>query len=255
MRYLGDGVPDASFGPDGVRSTRVAFGFALAIEPGGKLVVVGSPLNEIDHTNTEFAVARYLPDASTDPGFGSGGSVRTEIGGGTDHVQGIALQADGRILVGGWTSGGLTRADFALARYLVDGSLDPSFGALVQSADRHLAGGRAGGDPSDDRANAMALQPDGKIVLAGETHAHEEDVLLARLTPSGALDSSFGTAGRAGYGTADDEWVTAGVFWNGRIVVGAWLILAAAPMQILMLLRSMADGRLDSSFGETRAGA
>jgi uncharacterized delta-60 repeat protein len=96
------------------------------------------------------------------------------------------VQPDGKILVAGFaTSASEIDSDFALARYNPDGTLDTSFGTGgIVTADH--------GTRSDD-ARALAIQPDGKIVLAGSA---DEDIGLARYMPNGSLDPTFGSSGR-----------------------------------------------------------
>src|SRR5207249_3267166 len=103
-------------------------------------------------TRRRFALARYNPDGSLDPSF-RGGRVVTSFAD-RDEASALALQSDGKIVVAGFSDAG-GRQDFALARYNPNGSLDPSFGS----------GGRA---LTDFDALALALQPDGKVVVVGE---------------------------------------------------------------------------------------
>src|SRR5207248_195846 len=131
----------------------------------------------------EFALARYNGSGSLDPSFGTGGEVLTDLGGqfwGGAHA--VALQPDGRIVVGG---------DGALARYNANGALDTGFGA----------GGAVLMDFATAFGNAVALQPDGRIVTAGRVSAAgigSDDIAqftLARYNANGALDTAFGTGG------------------------------------------------------------
>ncbi len=121
-RYNGDGSPDASFGSGGIVSTD--FGgalfdaaFGVALQSNGKIVAAGSTFNGFSPPAADFAFARYNPDGSLDPSFGSG-KVTTDLGG-FDVAAGIALQADGKIIAAGQGGSG---SDFALARYLGDTS-------------------------------------------------------------------------------------------------------------------------------------
>jgi uncharacterized delta-60 repeat protein len=172
---------DASFGGDGKVTTE--FGgddTAMALQSDGKIVMVGGSI-------TDFVLARYNADGSLDAGFGSGGLVTTSLmtGVAEEVARAVAIQPDGKIVVAGYTGvfrpgrPAGNRFDFALARYNSDGSLDGSFGTggLV------LAG-------VIGRAFAMALQPDGKIVVAGDA-PFTEDIVVARYDSSGNLDSTF----------------------------------------------------------------
>ncbi|MCC7067786.1 MAG: hypothetical protein IT523_04970 [Burkholderiales bacterium] len=155
-----------------------------------------------------------------DTTFGSGsGMVRTAIGTGDDRATAIALQPDGKIVVAGYCSNG-SNYDFCLARYHSNGTLDSSFdsdGKVTTPIGL-----------SDDQAYAIALQPDGKIVVAGYCSNGNNDFCLARYHPNGALDSSFDSDGTVitsigpstdnAYAIAlqpDGKIVVAGVCWNG----------------------------------------
>jgi uncharacterized delta-60 repeat protein len=148
-RYLPNGTLDQTFGSDGVVTTPIGAGFTggsdIALQPDGRIVVTGS-------TDNDFAVARYEPDGSLDTTFGRYGSTTTQIGP-SAYARAVALEGDGSIVVAG-------SADdtFALTRYASDGKLDTSFGYGGVATNRiGLLGG----------ANAMAIQPDGRILSAG----------------------------------------------------------------------------------------
>jgi uncharacterized delta-60 repeat protein/uncharacterized repeat protein (TIGR01451 family) len=169
-RYNTDGSLDTSFASGGIVATNFgfdsAFGGALAIQPDGKIVAAG-------RAGTDFLLARYNGDGSLDATFGSGGIVTTDFGGTVfDAAFGVALQSNGKIVAAGGTFNGFVgpSADFALARYNPDGSLDASFGS----------GGQVTTDFGGfDVARSVALQADGKIVAAG-TGGAGSDFALAR---------------------------------------------------------------------------
>src|SRR5262249_42131523 len=131
-------------------------------------------------------LVRYNPNGTPNANFGSGGIVKTDFAGHGDIANAVAVQPDGRIVVGGFAvSATGIGSDFALARYNAHRTLDPSFGP----------GGKVTTDfgaLSDDEVNALAIQPDGKIVAAGTTG---EDIALTRYTADGHLDPTFGNAG------------------------------------------------------------
>jgi uncharacterized delta-60 repeat protein len=192
---LGPGDLDTSFSRDGKVTTD--FGspsdraLALALQPDSKLVVAGVSLAS---GSNDFALARYHRDGALDTTFGAGGTVRTDFvpafGGSSDVAYALALQPDGKIVVAGVSNGNGSN-DFALARYHHDGALDTTFGA----------GGTVTTDfGGNDIAYAVALQPDGKIVLAGHSASSgfppPAIFALARYTATGALDPSFGSGGK-----------------------------------------------------------
>ena len=135
-----------------------------------------------------------------DPLFagGPGKIANLPIGAGNDQANAVALQPDGKIVMAGACSTGGPGKDFCLARLNANGSLDASFtgpGALA-SGKFMLPMGQA-----DNTAYALALQPDGKIIVAGACHSGVNyDFCIARLNPNGSLDSSFGGPGGAGNG-------------------------------------------------------
>jgi uncharacterized delta-60 repeat protein len=122
VRYLPDGNLDHTFGTGGTVTTDFGAGsvaFAVALQPDGKIVAAGTD------GNARFAVARYLRDGRLDPAFGVDGKVITAFG--SQGVLAVALQPDGKLIAVGTADLG-DRDAFALARYLADGRLDPSFG-------------------------------------------------------------------------------------------------------------------------------
>jgi uncharacterized delta-60 repeat protein len=235
---------DASFDRDGKVQTDFGasdYGFAVAAQTDGRVVVAGST----HATTASFAVARYTVSGALDPTFDGDGKVTTAFT--PTSVQtayAVAIQPDGKILVAGTALGAGFSIDFAVARYNSNGSLDASFdgdGKVVTDFNRGV-----------DSSVTMALQPDGKIVVAGSTRtagAVPFDVGVARYNPNGSLDTSFDGDGRAimdvGAGT-DDHAQAVAVQPDGRIVVGGWLRSGATSNAVLV--RYMPDGSLDNSF-------
>ena len=181
-RYLPDGRLDRSFDRDG----RVLSGFpgsgelprAAALQKDGKLVVAG--LSDLGSSNS-FALARYRPNGSLDRSFGSPGTVLprgwviTDFGAGqTGEVIGVAIQKDGKIVAAGFTEHG-TEVDFALARYQKNGRPDLVFGRALGTPGRVTTNV---GD--DDEARGIALQKDGKIVVAGFSGQLLPSLVVAR---------------------------------------------------------------------------
>jgi uncharacterized delta-60 repeat protein len=149
-RYNSNGTLDTSFDGDGkvttdLGSTDVAW--FVGIQDDGKIVLAGV-------SGTDFALARYNSDGTLDTSFDIDGKVTTSFGEPTnDYSYSVAIQSDGKILVAGYSDG-----DFALARYNIDGSLDTSF-----DGDGKVTTVIAG----TESANSIAIQEDGKILLAG----------------------------------------------------------------------------------------
>lgn len=184
-----------------------------------------------------------------DTAFGGDGVVTTGIQGGVDVANAMVIQPDGRIVSAGFTcaepdgncSFSGARLDFALTRHLQDGGLDGSFGAGgVVTTDLRTA----------DRANALALQPDGKIVAAG--YGADSDgnrFALARYNSDGTLDNSFGTGGKvltAFPGSTGSIAYSVAIQPDGRIVAGG---TTNGAERAFALARYNGDGTLDTSFG------
>ncbi|HJX29814.1 MAG TPA: delta-60 repeat domain-containing protein [Thermoanaerobaculia bacterium] len=185
VRYLPDGRLDPDFGTGGKVITDTMYGDSLlrdiALQPDGKIVGAGLSLFR------EGALVRYDSQGRLDPSFGGDGIVfSTASPSLSGDPQAVVVQPDGKIVAGGIAFPG----DFALWRFLPDGSMDPEFGV----------GGRAltafpGGH---DMIRALALQADGGIVAVGQTHYDQtplSDFALARYTSDGQLDPDFGNGG------------------------------------------------------------
>ena len=235
-RYNADGSQDTLFGNAGRVITNFGateLALALVLQPDGKIVVAGRTNRPTPNGNFEFALARYQSTGTVDTTFGTAGLVTTDFGGTVDRAFAMALQPDGKLVVVGDSD-----ANFALARYDPNGSLDASFGA----------GGKVvtsfGGA---DQASAVTLQPDGKIVVAGQTDTGISiDFALARYLPDGSLDGAFGSGGRVTTnftGTSDDLGSAVALQFDGKIVVGG------TSDDNFALARYTAEGVLDTSFG------
>jgi len=241
------GVLDPSFDGDGIVRSDLSLyddvGVAVALQPDGKLVVAGYIQDAYD---SQFLLARYQADGSLDKTFGGGnGWVSLNLSFEDDRLSDVILLDDGKLLVAGSSKFSGSK-DFFLARYNTDGSLDTSFdgdGWLTTDFEGY-----------SDAANGLALGPDGKILVAGDSqNANDEsfDFALARYNPDGSLDTNFD----------NDGWLTTDFFGqddyanslllqpDGRIVVAG---TATAPGNgyDFALARYHPDGSLDTSFSE-----
>jgi uncharacterized delta-60 repeat protein len=158
-RYNSNGTLDSAFGQAGKVMTRIglgdAYSFGIALQSNGRIVLAGYSYTTADHA---FTLAGYTSNGTLDSSFGTGGLVTTDFAGTTDDIAyAMTMQSDGKLVVAGRT-GEYPAFDFGLARYNSDGQLDQTFGT----------GGKVATDfSSSDQAYAVALQPNGKIVLAG----------------------------------------------------------------------------------------
>jgi len=141
---------------------------------------------ECDNSGRKFLVMRFNSNGSLDTSFSGDGIVTTSIGT-SCAAYSVAVQADGKIIAAGTSED----KDFALARYNTDGSLDTSFdgdGMLTQ----HMGDAGAG-----EQINTIALQTDGKIMVAGYATVTNEVWAIARFNSNGTLDTGFGTGGKS----------------------------------------------------------
>jgi uncharacterized delta-60 repeat protein len=244
-----------------VRTSASDAALALALQSDGKFVAAG--FGSYKFGPITFALARYWPNGSLDRGFGVGGRVLTDIAGGdSEEVDAVAIQRDGKLVAAGRAA--LPHEWWpVLARYRRDGRLDRTFGhrGIVQTHFR-----RVDGLSMFEGAHAVALQRDGKIVVAGDSEAVDEQCpggtcapasdlfALARYLPSGRLDRSFGSGGKVltDLGPEPIKAATLAVQSDGKLVLAGWS--EAAPgsprsMADFVLARYQPNGRLDPSFG------
>jgi uncharacterized delta-60 repeat protein len=243
-RYNPDGSLDPSFDGDGRVTTDFGAGDGgaeIAIQADGKIVAAGSSFAGGDAS--DFALARYNADGGLDPTFDGDGKVVTDFGS-YDSADGVAIQADGRIVAVG---GGFDYPDsnFEVARYNVDGSLDSSFDG----------DGRALTDfGGSDVASSVAIQADGRIVAAGWTIGPPNffyDTTLARYNPDGSLDPSFDGDGRVISNNGADDVANAVAIQTDRRIVAAGFSGDNEEATVdWVLARFDPDGRLDPTFGQ-----
>jgi uncharacterized delta-60 repeat protein len=209
---------------------------ALAILSDGRSVVVGHSSNGADD---DFAVARYQPDGSLDPTFGTGGKVTTAVGPGEDIANAVVIQKDGKVVVAGTSFNG-TDDDFALARYNPDGSLDTTF-----DGDGKVTTPIGSGD---DRAYALALQGDGKLVVAGSSHGANDDFALARYNPDGSPDTTFDADGivTTAIGSSGDSARALALQKDGKLVAAG--SSSNGSNNDFAIARYNVDGSLDATF-------
>ena len=213
VRYNTNGSLDSSFDTDGIVTTTISVSGevanSVAIQSDGKIVVAGY---SITNFNADFALMRYNTNGSLDTGFDVDGMVFTAIGTNNERGNSVAIQTDGKILVGGYSYIG-SNNDFALVRYNSNGSLDPSF-----DADGKVTTPIG---TSQDAGNSMALQNDGKIVVAGHTiNGSKTDFALIRYNTNGSLDISFDTDGKVTttIGASTDRANAVAIQSDGKIV-------------------------------------
>jgi uncharacterized delta-60 repeat protein len=180
-RYNSNGSLDTSFDGDGIvvsAGPSIDLSEELKIQRDGKIVVAGY-CND-GRTSLDFCLHRYEPNGALDLSFDGDGKVMTDFNVGADFALGLAIQPDNKVVATGYCEPQPEHLDFCLARYNPDGSLDPTFG------DAGKATADIAGDA--DIAYAIALQRDGKMVVAGACGAYPaSDFCLARFTGTASV--------------------------------------------------------------------
>ncbi|MFZ9630286.1 MAG: hypothetical protein ACO3C1_13165 [Ilumatobacteraceae bacterium] len=273
-RLTADGTPDAEFGtsddgtPDGFVNVSLSDGDdtadAIAVQADGKILIAGTA-SSADGNN--IAVARMTADGALDSTFGAGtddgspdGVVTLSLGSGDDEANAIAVQADGSIVIAGTSSSTDstgTSTNIIVARMVADGTLDASFGVGTDdgSPDGVVSVSLSDGD---DRADALAIQGDGKIVIAGtQSGSDGSNAAIARMNDDGTLDTSFGASADDGtpegvvgltLGSGDDSLASIVVQSDGKIVaVGT--TTSTGDTSNVFVIRLQADGTADDEFG------
>lgn len=208
VRYNADGSLDVGFGNGGKLITDLGgsddYAENLVIQSDGKLAVVGSSFNGIDWS---IVLARSSNWGSMDPTFSGDGKVRYSSAGNYCFGFGLAIQGDGKLVAVGILEGSY----FVVLRYNSNGTLDNGFGTSGIVAT--YFSGTCG-------AKSVALQNDGKIVVAGYAGGSNYDFALARYNSNGVLDSGFGNSGivTASFGSGNDSIESVTLQGDGKIV-------------------------------------
>jgi uncharacterized delta-60 repeat protein len=211
-RYNENGTPDSSFNGTGNVTTPIGSsadrGAAVAIDSQGRIVVAGSSNNG---ANNDFALVRYNAGGTLDTSFGGTGKVTTPIGSAADAANAVAIDSQGRIVVAG-LSVIAGNAQFAVARYNADGTLDTSFGSggTVTTAIGTSA-----------FASSVVIDQQGRIVAAGGgLTGSKQNFAIARYTTSGTLDPSLGVTGHVTtpFGSGADFAKGLAIDSQGRLV-------------------------------------
>ncbi len=233
------GTLDPMFGVDGLVSTEVApyddWGTAIALQSDGKIILAGQSGNGID---VDFSMARYTADGLLDATFGTGGVVITPVGIDDDRCWAINIMSDGKILLCGTANNG-SNDDFAMVRYLENGTLDATFGTDgIVLFDFY-------GD--NDYGYGVTTQLDNKIVMVGSAtvaYPHRE-FAIARFNNDGSVDNTFDFDGKVTTDMCDftsEKATSVIVLSDNKIVVGGNCFGSIG------IARYNGDGSLDNSF-------
>lgn len=250
-----DGELDPTFGSGGKVLTDLSGGVdslnEIALQPDGKIVAAG--FYRLSNGNAHIELARYNSDGSLDSTFGTGGKVTTIVSTFGETANDVVIQPDGKIVIVGSVKTPVSGDPAFLAiRYNSNGSLDKSFGS----------GGIVITNIGDnaDRAETLVLQPDGKIIAAGEMgifrppgEERNTDIAIVRYNTDGSLDASFGTNGKtiSDFGPSPEYYAEDA---NDIILLsdGKFIIVGdsdGSGYYDFLIARYNADGTLDTSFG------
>ncbi|HXI93524.1 MAG TPA: HYR domain-containing protein [Blastocatellia bacterium] len=245
-----DGSLDSTFGTGGLVITDFSGNndqaFAVALDSSGKIVVAGSTTSA--STGIDFALARYDTNGNLDATFGVGGKVTTAVsaGGEFDQAFAVAVDSTDRIVAAGIAVAPATGNDFALVRYTGTGALDLTFGTGGKVTTAFSAGS------GDDRAFAVAIQSNGKIIAAGASNGSSgSDFALARYNGAdGSLDASYGVGGKVttDFAGSTDQALAVAIQASGK-VIAVGRAGNGATGNDFGLARYNAVGALDPTFG------
>jgi uncharacterized delta-60 repeat protein len=234
-RMSDTGAPDASFDTDGMLFTEFdpaqngGTTIAASLSVDATTIVAGGTGND------NFAAARYaIADGTLDPDFGAGGKAEADVVRpipSTETATGVAVQPDGKTVVVGPTDAGATvqtkgDLEFGVARYNADGTRDATFGVGGLDGNGLVTTNFAtnlDGTGTDDSPAGVALQSDGKIVVAGTSGSGEgsadNDFAVARYNADGTLDESFGVGGADGNGKLTTDFGGANGDTGGGVAI------------------------------------
>jgi uncharacterized delta-60 repeat protein len=243
-RYNNDGSLDTSFSGDG--KIMIIFNpnynsscQSIALQPDGKIIAAGYADNGA--SSDDFALARLKPNGTLDTSFSGDGKVSVPIGNSYDQISDIVIQPDGKIVAAGDVYG-TSSTRFGIIRFLSNGSFDPTFGT----------GGYVGINFGSSQSNcsAIALQNDGKIIVAGKAEvSSKSSIAIARLNTNGSLDTSFSHDGKVttSYSTIADLGNSLVLQPDGKIVI-AGCAGTSSGNDDFGIYRYNTDGTLDNTF-------
>ncbi|MFA5109717.1 MAG: hypothetical protein WC458_04220, partial [Patescibacteria group bacterium] len=222
-----DGTLDSTLVGDMEMTGSDPFINAIAIQPDGKIIIGGSTFTTYNGV-TVNNIARLNADGTLDDTFVVGAGLD-----GTISFHAIAIQPDGKIIIGGTFTHYAGTAINRIARLNTDGSLDDTF--VV-------------GTGADNTVHAIAIQPDGKIIISG-TFTHYAGTAInriARLNTDGSLDDTFvvGTGATGGSGAV----VGVAIQSDGKVIIGGNTFTTYNGVTVNNIARLNTDGTLDTSF-------
>ena len=242
VRYNTNGQLDNTFGTNGMVTTPVGTSHdearSVAIQSDGKIVAAGFSDNG---SYDDFAVVRYNTNGQLDNTFGTNGIVTTSAGASHDGANSVTIQSNGKIVAAGYSYSG---NGFTVVRYNTNGQLDNTFGTngIVTTPF----------GTSHGRANSVAIQSDGKIIVIGDSYSgNDRDFAVVRYNTNGQLDNTFGTNGIVNIpvGYSSEVAYSVAIQSDGKIVA-AGDSYSGGSNSDFAVVRYNTDGQLDNTFGE-----
>jgi uncharacterized delta-60 repeat protein len=260
VRFLPDGSPDPSFSGDGIATINASGGTgsdiasAVRVDPQGRIVLAG----ETGSGDPNVAIARFTDSGAPDPGFGAGSGLFTQDLGSNDLLSSLAIDSAGRPVAAG-AIGMPGSRNFLVLRLNAGGTLDPAFGGGTGWAQLNV-----NSIASNDFAEGVAIDSQGRIILAGNTDIGDQNFAAARFTSAGDLDTSFSggdpTPGRvieqlaSQSGLAIDDSAQDVIAIPGDAVVLAGYAQRTGLDSEFTLLQLRNDGHPDITFGPSGSG-
>lgn len=233
-----DGTLDMAFGTAGKVFTDPTTSNDFANHgiqlPDGSILAGGySSANVLD-----YMMIKYTPTGQLDSTFGTNGVVLKEFGQGTSSIKKLGLQSDGKIIAAGRGTPSSGPAYAHIARFNPDGSLDTTFG--TNGKVNYISG-------TESDVYAMHILPDNSIITVGYMLNNNSDILVIKLTPDGAYDTTFGTNGVSliNFGSLPQR-AFCSVMNGDKILIGG---VVSIPRENMLLMQLNANGSMDTSFG------
>lgn len=262
IRYKADGGLDSTFGVNGKAFSAVSIQNdnieCIMLQPDGKIIAIGYSYGVL---NADFLLLRYNNNGTADSSFGVSGKVITPVGLTDDYAYKAAIQSDGKIVVVGTSMDSTYVSAYAVVRYNTNGGIDSSFGQngkIVNHLGHFITyiGNTYYGQYSDEYANNILIQTDGKIIVGGQSYSHagcydyygyiycNPVFAMTRYNSNGTTDSTFGNKGKVVDSTFLYYPTAIGLQADNKIVV-----TGRNYQQLFLMERFTSNGRVDSSFG------
>lgn len=254
-RYTPKGTLDSAFGVNGVTVIPDYNDYSrynnMKLERDGSIIIAGSGSNNVYHADDDFYMLSHISaNGIFDTAFGKDGRVRQRFPDYNGvHERALAIQKDGKILVGGYaTNGGIEDQKLVVSRFRTNGTLDTTFGGTGTIITQGIAGEKGENDMA-----GIIVQTDRKIVIGATAEGAKSGRFMAalRYNSNGTLDSSFGKKGRALVSFKPEPPYTTAILQqpDGKFVLTGYVFTSSLQTRDVALCRINSNGSIDSSFG------